>query len=364
MSLSGTSTDHASLSATRSGREDSSLVLTPTQPKVENLAVAHGNMMYCVAYTRGDLQWFESNGNPRFGLEASHATTILFMTWSNDDRYLAVLDTSRRLMIYQVSPDQLVVTRLASTICSSTVIQLLFSEDGSSLLIISEQSISSWLFQNLSQPGMEIFVGGPAQWLWHPRNKSYLLGITAAAVHIINGDCLQPVAVLNIAMKEGSDSQSAGLDSGGDRIVDVFVPDDGGYLIVQTIGAFGSRISLLQLSVDDLKPPTQQGSQDVYARRFSSSVTERIARPLGFVQLANLASPLTATLSNAFAFVDYDGWVCSISVEILREHFFLPQDWLDSESLNIACLTRTGTLLIPKDGNIALIMNGFRTAMP
>ena len=60
------------------------------------------------------------------------------------------------------------------------------------------------------------------------------------------------------------------------------------------------------------------------------------------------------------------GWLCSVPLDTANEraditrHFFLPQDWLNPESLELAGVTEEGTLLCPKDGEVGLVCNGFR----
>ncbi|KAI9804038.1 MAG: hypothetical protein M1833_000319 [Piccolia ochrophora] len=138
--------------------------------------------------------------------------------------------------------------------------------------------------------------------------------------------------------------------------------------------------------------PDQVSSLDAYVlfpQRFPPSMATRIEIPLGF-----LASPPTATTTpETFAFLDSDYWVCTTPLptstssategvtsgtgslrpplgrmqstrrsiaEATRRHFFFPRDWLNVEALRLAAITEEGTVLCPRNGEVARIRNWAR----
>ena len=68
------------------------------------------------------------------------------------------------------------------------------------------------------------------------------------------------------------------------------------------------------------------------------------------------------------AFIDDEFWVCTWTWSgtdvwngSVRRHFLLPRDWLNREHLQLAVLRNDGAILCPKNGEIAVISNGFDT---
>ncbi|KAL8964981.1 MAG: hypothetical protein Q9183_004100, partial [Haloplaca sp. 2 TL-2023] len=97
------------------------------------------------------------------------------------------------------------------------------------------------------------------------------------------------------------------------------------------------------------------------------SATTNVQKVLGFVT----ASPRRKShgviseadvVADVLVFVDHDDWVCSMTlgnesrtnVDVKR-HFFLPQDWLNLESLRLAKVSRDGTLYYPRNGEVAVV---------
>lgn len=65
------------------------------------------------------------------------------------------------------------------------------------------------------------------------------------------------------------------------------------------------------------------------------------------------------------AFLDYEFWVCTYTLSETRpgrveRHFFLPCDWLNSTSLELAVMRMDGVLLYSRNGEVALVENGLR----
>jgi hypothetical protein len=45
-------------------------------------------------------------------------------------------------------------------------------------------------------------------------------------------------------------------------------------------------------------------------------------------------------------------------LEGVKRHFFLPRDWLNIECLELAIITKDGTLFCPRNGEVAIIRDG------
>jgi hypothetical protein len=76
--------------------------------------------------------------------------------------------------------------------------------------------------------------------------------------------------------------------------------------------------------------------------------------------------PDSSSGDDQLAFFNKSGWICRVPLHSARpesevkRYFFLPPDWLNTESLNHAQVTREGMLLCPKNGEVGVVQNGFR----
>ena len=88
-----------------------------------------------------------------------------------------------------------------------------------------------------------------------------------------------------------------------------------------------------------------------------------VTRPLGLLGVNGWEDCATNRVSNILVFLDMNGWLCTFHNGIVREHFFLPRSWLHPDSLDLARVTASGSLFVPKDGAVGIIMNGFRNIL-
>ncbi|KAI9653689.1 MAG: hypothetical protein M1831_005717 [Alyxoria varia] len=69
-------------------------------------------------------------------------------------------------------------------------------------------------------------------------------------------------------------------------------------------------------------------------------------------------------LEDRIVFLDHDYWICTWSLSSAdggsQKHFFLPKDWLNTTSLQMARVNGDGTFFCPKNENVAIVKNGIR----
>jgi hypothetical protein len=80
--------------------------------------------------------------------------------------------------------------------------------------------------------------------------------------------------------------------------------------------------------------------------------------------LARDAARLLGSFQNHLVCLNHQHWLCTWEVNgdaaSCRRHFFLPKDWIHSETLSLNVLTDHGSLLCPRNGEVAIIRNGIR----
>ena len=107
----------------------------------------------------------------------------------------------------------------------------------------------------------------------------------------------------------------------------------------------------------------------ITAVELTHSATISIQKVLGFVTTSPRRKSYGVigdadAAEDVLVFVDHDDWICSMVLENesrtnvdVKRHFFLPQDWLNLESLRLAKVSRDGTLYYPRNGEVAIVSN-------
>jgi len=82
------------------------------------------------------------------------------------------------------------------------------------------------------------------------------------------------------------------------------------------------------------------------------------------IDLSGRVKRLIGTFQNSIVFLDHDYWICTWEIEArpsdVKRHFFLPKDWLNSSTLQMATLNEQGTFFCPKFGNVIIVRNGMK----
>jgi hypothetical protein len=92
-----------------------------------------------------------------------------------------------------------------------------------------------------------------------------------------------------------------------------------------------------------------------------ADITSRIRQPLGFLSRERLV------------FLDVDRWICTLRLPSpisrrpqegrnselgsrgIEQHYFLPGDWATANEANLCTIMPDGTLLYPRNGNVATV---------
>lgn len=80
--------------------------------------------------------------------------------------------------------------------------------------------------------------------------------------------------------------------------------------------------------------------------------------------LARHVRYLVGSYRDSIVFIDSEFWLCTWDFEQHhtkpKRHFFLPQDWLHPTSLKLRTVNAQGTVLCPRNGEVAIIRYGLR----
>lgn len=133
--------------------------------------------------------------------------------------------------------------------------------------------------------------------------------------------------------------------------VESVVQTDGRHVLVHIIRSFaGAQVesSVVIVPLASLVHHQEVGTDLASTFEIPSRIMCNVRKPLGFYD-------------DSFVYLDNESWVCTWRVDVEKDsvatkrHFFIPRDWLNSETLDLCMLMNCGIFLCPHYGEVAVI---------
>ncbi|KAI7777971.1 hypothetical protein LA080_002883 [Diaporthe eres] len=362
--------------------EMSSEMLEP----ITALALNRVTSAYC-AGNDGGLVTFSAAGSEQVVELSQGFMTVDHIVWSADGKCLATSDLSGKVTVKVVEGTSVPKARtIFQTSTHDGIQQILLSPSASHLLVYTRQSTQLW---SLSTRTVVATVPRPnrfIRWADHTQDD-LLLCFGFSDVRIFRWTDLEEVKTLSMNRTLIEDQQTSHGDRPGpfrldsidwalgaddiDNSVDkTFLTPDGSILLLQTSQVCDhhrrrKQFMVLRMSALSADNP----AQDITASPLPDHIRARIEIPLGFlgshgvkgVGVLSPSHPEAAVL----AFLDKDFWVCTGLLSgdgevAIKRYFFLPRDWLNIESLELAAVSEDGTFMCPRNGEIGIVTGGLK----
>ncbi|KAL8688517.1 MAG: hypothetical protein Q9218_005593 [Villophora microphyllina] len=311
------------------------------------------------------------------------------VVWSQDERYLVTADLGGRLNVRQVdslSPG-ISYPLVLETKSGNGLQQILVSPDSIYMLVSTVTLVELWSLTSKAVITTVSNTNSFSRWINHPLDRSMLVQVSSTGLRVLQWADLTQKATFTLSRDtnrksvEGSHPEASKLpsayfpmspDEDLDAVDQVIVSNIRSHLIVQTSSPSGQRQRTVQyLMIDARKLLILHGDSGgtgvATAHALPSAVATRVQHILGFAikhprrRSHGLIDQANSAIEEVLTFIDHDDWVCSWLVEDQRikvqRHFFLPQDWLSSDNLRLATVSREGTLFYPRNGEVAVISN-------
>jgi WD40 repeat protein len=344
---------------------------------ITSLSAQPKGTLYCHGTEAGVAILEQLGSSHTYVLERSKSEmAIEDIAWSGDGSLIAIADLGGKLtvkMIEQGFDTPNISPKFDSTIPDRRgVEQILFHPNHKAVLAVTQTHL---LCQNIESGELQRTALEPQmtdlRWIRHPLHQDWLLGFGSDCILAFAWDTLElvqrfcfsrPGALWRNIGPTGHESEK---NCPEELVVVVNMPilsTDGSkaLLEVSTSIARGQREhNYFIFSLADIKP--QQESLQ-YPISLSPSlvppnITERIRTPLGFLSGERLV------------FLDVDRWVCtwqstrrrssarhlSNDAPTISQHYFLPGDWINVSGNALCKILCDGTLLYPRNGNIATV---------
>ena len=327
------------------------------------------------------------------------------LVWSENGKCLASVDLARVVKIWEfgISLDEQEPWKEVTTPLSfdevDRVLQLHFNTSGEMLMVSTPTAIKVHQIRSITSIPIVVSLEQMSRWVTHPQDENLALGFNADKVTLMAWD--HPTTIITLAYESTTDttehfdrslqiqpipnrlSQMTPASTSEDErsAHKVLVSPNGKLILVEIYGTVKLtplRLNCLLTETKYMFPTEPRGLVPVCS--ISPAILEVLCVSLGFISADCLIAPGHRESSavhsrlasrrkfdlSTFVFVDKDFWVCSVDIGFsqdqaveIHKHFFLPRDWQNLEWLDMAIVTPSGDFLCPRNGDVAVVSNGF-----
>ncbi|EPE26317.1 WD40 repeat-like protein [Glarea lozoyensis ATCC 20868] len=378
--------DSTSVSGSTWDGETIKLSTTSTSgPSITALSCAPRDLGFCCGRDDGSVAIHDMTTGKRLRTLPGHTAemAIISLTWSSSGNYIASGDESGRVLVRKLAlpsaPGGKLTVFKASEFRVKTdgINQLLFSSNDKYLLVSTFSAETVWDVsakkichtRKHSSPRH-------LKWIENPKNAAQLLSVQAGKLHVFDwvefADLTPDTGLKLVDSTQAMSTKKHGLEQDLDDLAlhnpynqelnvvnHVTATKDTRAVIIETIPSSGherDRRKKRRLELFHTK--------DLKLAMGSALSNPEILLDNTIQGLANEVSKLVGSYQSQVVFFDHQQWLCTwqigTSVSGHQKHFFLPKEWATSEALSLVVLSELGTLLCPRNGEVAIITNGLK----
>ena len=343
---------------------------------ISALAVApHGDFI-CVGNTEGAVRLLTRSGEQAVDLwQSNNFMPVEQITWSMDGCHIALCDIGGTVIVKRIETvgnstaigkmSAKSVFETTSNLDDGPLEQLLLNQQASLLLLGSAASAQVWSIKSGSciSRWESKSANTTSKWIQHPSQSDQLLRIGAEKAYQCSWQSLVEKSAISFNLPDTHEQPSpprtdrirkpslprSMSSEDTDAVVDkAILTLDKAHIMIETTRFLEGRRSERQLMI--------------FSRSdFDGSRSFVSPKPLPLPLLGRLQVPLDVLPRKTLVFLDNDNWLCSWQLGStdgtsgIERHFFLPRGWLNAECLELCTMVASGDLIVPKDGEIAMI---------
>ena len=359
--------------------------------KITAVASAPRDVGFCCGRVDGSLSIHDMKSGKRLRSLPGHAmdAAIVGLSWSISGSWIASADDSGHVLVRKVqipsprNPD-LLIWKASDLRVDDGVSQLLISSDDKYLLVASSMSVKLWDIQRKTVCQSRRFPSHTqGRWIEHPTEPDRLVMVCSQEAHTFDWDELRLVTPAKGLPFHRRASTSSDASPSAEKVlfaqkafkhmdIRAHIPPKHSGSLLEVVT---SVIRLRQIIIFQAVPTDARGQECLRKKRvelFHSAALEfgqgreehSIHLQEGIVGLSNIVSKVVGSYQNQIVFFNHEHWLCSWDIDSnfqsYRKHLSLPQDWLNAETLQLTTLTPSGTLLCPRNGEVAIIKGGIK----
>ena len=374
------------------------------------LAASPDGSCFCIGNDDGSIELRDMKGTNAVEVgKFNNFMEVSHLTWSRDSRYLAAADLGGDIMISEIimnGRDQIVKAMQVVSLKSprldleEQVIQdLIFSPDSTLLLVIAGQSGHVWsLMTNSLQVSKALPDGSTRKWLSHLTRPQIVLGLGVADVRVVRwkdlAECAEPHSYAHGRRLLHDVSASTRGKEDIDLVNELLKNTDIQNNRTSTERIRGmltqnSKYVFIKVSTNRLSASTSSHIilPWVELETLDDQSTPQIIQPIRIPETiqSQVRIPLGILPGQRYVFLDWNLWLSSYKIQDdvpevvfpkssfkpsedqgqgnnytpIQKHYFIPDDWATSGSLDLCYMTADGTLIYPRDNKVSLIKTKF-----
>ena len=362
------------------------------------LAVSLHTSSYCAGNDDGTLM-ISRKSEDKVVTISQGFMTIDHIVWGEDERTVATADLSGTITVYSMdlSNSAALAGRILQAKSEEGVQQILLSPTSKFLLVSSQRFANIWSLDSKSVVATTWLLNTSCQWVNHPHSKELVISFGFSDIQICRWSDLSETHRFNIdrtdidaevaseqprLFRRPSGAYPMSPSELENRVDKALTTPDGSHVLLETSQASlkcRCKKQFMVIRVSDLnKTASSKDSSVITPLPLPREILARVEMPLGFITSGTpeiLWLPPSQGGTRGFeasergyvlAFMDRDFWICTwSSIETtagstIKRHFFPPRDWLNMECLELSSVTKDGTFLCPRNGEVAVVRNGLR----
>jgi WD40 repeat protein len=312
-----------------------------SENQVTAFAAGPDDSHYCCGKEDGTVTIHEAVGGAKVRKIYGHSATriVISLAWSKSGRYIVSSDDSGRVISKRLEVKEagkLAVFPGLDIRINEAVQQFVFSNDEKLLLISTPSKDLVWDLKGkieLCSRRHEQLRSG--KWIADPMNAEMLLLVCNEIVCPYKWttlECSDPSHLPLTAVKPPNEPKGA--------VRRLSLTKDGRNLVYEVIPSQSSDgLQILILATSSLNHSWK-------------------------VELSCQVKRLIGTFHDRIVFLDSDYWLCTWEIDAgssdVKRHFFLPKNWLNTSTLQMAILNDQGTFFCPRFGKVIIVRNGVR----
>ncbi|KAL8888657.1 MAG: hypothetical protein Q9192_006143, partial [Flavoplaca navasiana] len=352
---------------------------------LRTLAVGTRTWLFCSGDDAGGVRLVKAADQTSIEV-AQGFFNITRAAWSDDERYLATTDSAWRLRVRTVndSGPKTEVSLSFETKIGRGPLQVLMDAQSEYLLLVTLDALELWSLGSQTLVTTKPNATPYSRWTTHPSNGAYVIQCSFSTLRLYSWTTLDEIQCRQLkrisaesteegvpehmAWKPLSASFPLGPDENSDAIEDVAISQQGSHLLLQASSLSTPKHRKVQYLMVRLENLTDFPYSPIEAQGLPQAIATNTAKILGFVYKRpergsySIVRGVEKVLEESLAFLDHGDWICSWPIgdnvgamPKIRRHFFLPQDWLNLDSLRLATTSRDGKFFCPRNGEVAIV---------
>ena len=327
---------------------------------------------YCCGKDSGVIVLYEMKRGEKVRKLYGHSAVVSIteIAWSPSEKYIASADDCGRVVTKRLRKPTSQnpswgVFPLLDIRPGGAVSQLLFASSEEYLLISTTAYDRVWSLEHRKEICRSIYKSeGGYKWMNHPHDQNLLVWISSTKVRIFYWESLEEVESPGLEAVQGGAEDDGTAESSISPL---------NHLSLHRIMSHKPAESVPRVieisrtkAIFEVIPNARSDETCISCRRLTlldiTSPYSQMLQQQPIKGLLGQVNRLIGSYQEHVVFLDAQYCFCTWDINSpensCKRHFFLPKDWLSPGMLRLCIINNYGTILCPKNGEVAIIRSG------